>query len=152
MYKGDAPGAGIIAGIGRVNGVDCMVVCNDATVKGGTYYPMTVKKHLRAQEIAERALSLVSSWVMVKSNSGAGRREREGFAKGAKEFNQKIWLSFCVLRETFAFSASGPRIHAVRASSRPSSAFISSRILNFWILPVTVIGKAGTKRMYFGTL
>src|SRR6478736_5754589 len=54
MYNGDAPGAGIIAGVGRVNGVDCMVVCNDATVKGGTYYPMTVKKHLRAQEIAEQ--------------------------------------------------------------------------------------------------
>src|SRR5512139_565506 len=53
MYNGDAPGAGLIAGIGRVSGVDCMVVCNDATVKGGTYYPMTVKKHLRAQEIAE---------------------------------------------------------------------------------------------------
>ncbi|CAN5918732.1 biotin-dependent carboxyl transferase [soil metagenome] len=49
-----APGAGLIAGIGRVNGVDCMVVCNDATVKGGTYYPLTVKKHLRAQEIAEQ--------------------------------------------------------------------------------------------------
>ena len=54
MYKGDAPGAGLIAGIGRVSGVDCMVVCNDATVKGGTYYPMTVKKHLRAQEIAQQ--------------------------------------------------------------------------------------------------
>ena len=47
-----APCAGVIAGIGRVSGVDCMIVCNDATVKGGTYYPMTVKKHLRAQEIA----------------------------------------------------------------------------------------------------
>src|SRR4051794_28068 len=47
-----APGAGLITGIGRVAGVECMVVCNDATVKGGTYYPMTVKKHLRAQEIA----------------------------------------------------------------------------------------------------
>ena len=47
-----APGAGLIAGIGRVSGVDCMIVCNDATVKGGTYYPMTVKKHLRAQEVA----------------------------------------------------------------------------------------------------
>ena len=47
-----APCAGLIAGIGRVSGVDCMVVCNDATVKGGTYYPMTVKKHLRAQEVA----------------------------------------------------------------------------------------------------
>lgn len=47
-----APGAGLIAGIGRVAGIECMVVCNDATVKGGTYFPMTVKKHLRAQEIA----------------------------------------------------------------------------------------------------
>lgn len=54
MYHGAAPGAGLIAGIGRVSGVDCMIVCNDATVKGGTYYPMTVKKHLRAQEIAEQ--------------------------------------------------------------------------------------------------
>jgi 3-methylcrotonyl-CoA carboxylase beta subunit len=54
MYNGDAPGAGLIAGIGRVSGVECMVVCNDATVKGGTYYPMTVKKHLRAQEIAQQ--------------------------------------------------------------------------------------------------
>ena len=52
MYGGDAPGAGLIAGIGRVPGRECMIVCNDATVKGGTYYPMTVKKHLRAQEIA----------------------------------------------------------------------------------------------------
>src|SRR4051812_9246270 len=43
-----APGAGLIAGVGRVSGVECIVVCNDATVKGGTYYPMTVKKHLRA--------------------------------------------------------------------------------------------------------
>jgi 3-methylcrotonyl-CoA carboxylase beta subunit len=49
-----APASGLIAGIGRVSGVDCMVVCNDATVKGGTYYPLTVKKHLRAQEIAEQ--------------------------------------------------------------------------------------------------
>ncbi len=53
MYDGDAPAAGMIAGIGRVQGVECMVVANDATVKGGTYYPMTVKKHLRAQEIAQ---------------------------------------------------------------------------------------------------
>ncbi|MEO9968951.1 MAG: carboxyl transferase domain-containing protein [Hyphomonadaceae bacterium] len=52
MYEDAAPGAGIITGIGRVEGRECVVVCNDATVKGGTYYPMTVKKHLRAQEIA----------------------------------------------------------------------------------------------------
>jgi len=49
-----APCAGVIAGIGRVSGVDCMIVCNDATVKGGTYYPLTVKKHLRAQEVAQQ--------------------------------------------------------------------------------------------------
>ncbi len=49
-----APCAGLIAGIGRVSGVDCMIVCNDATVKGGTYYPLTVKKHLRAQEVAQQ--------------------------------------------------------------------------------------------------
>ena len=47
-----APCAGLIAGIGRVSGIDCLIICNDATVKGGTYYPMTVKKHLRAQEVA----------------------------------------------------------------------------------------------------
>ena len=54
MYDNAAPGAGLIAGIGRVAGTDCLIVCNDATVKGGTYYPMTVKKHLRAQEIAQQ--------------------------------------------------------------------------------------------------
>ena len=52
MYHGEVPGAGLIAGIGRVSGRQVMIVCNDATVKGGTYYPLTVKKHLRAQEIA----------------------------------------------------------------------------------------------------
>ena len=52
MYGDEAPCAGIITGIGRINGQECVIVCNDATVKGGTYYPMTVKKHLRAQEIA----------------------------------------------------------------------------------------------------
>jgi 3-methylcrotonyl-CoA carboxylase beta subunit len=52
LYDGEVPGAGLIAGIGRVSGRQVMIVCNDATVKGGTYYPMTVKKHLRAQEIA----------------------------------------------------------------------------------------------------
>ncbi|MFK5977593.1 MAG: carboxyl transferase domain-containing protein [Rhizobiaceae bacterium] len=52
MYSGDAPCAGLIAGVGTVSGREVMVICNDATVKGGTYYPMTVKKHLRAQEIA----------------------------------------------------------------------------------------------------
>jgi 3-methylcrotonyl-CoA carboxylase beta subunit len=52
MYDGEAPSAGVITGVGRVAGRECVVVANDATVKGGTYYPMTVKKHLRAQEVA----------------------------------------------------------------------------------------------------
>ncbi|PUA20345.1 carboxyl transferase domain-containing protein [Glaciimonas sp. PCH181] len=54
MYDNVAPSAGLITGIGRVSGLECVIVCNDATVKGGTYYPMTVKKHLRAQEIADQ--------------------------------------------------------------------------------------------------
>ncbi len=54
IYNNDAPCASLITGIGRINGQECMIVCNDATVKGGTYYPITVKKHLRAQEIAQQ--------------------------------------------------------------------------------------------------
>ena len=54
LYDGEAPGAGLICGIGRVSGRECMIVANDATVKGGAYFPMTVKKHLRAQEIAQQ--------------------------------------------------------------------------------------------------
>ena len=54
MYGGEAPSAGIVAGVGRVAGHECMIVANDATVKGGAYFPITVKKHLRAQEIAQQ--------------------------------------------------------------------------------------------------
>ena len=54
LYDDAVPGAGLIAGVGRVSGRECLIICNDATVKGGTYYPLTVKKHLRAQEIAEQ--------------------------------------------------------------------------------------------------
>ncbi len=65
MYDDDSPGAGIITGIGRVSGRECLVICNDPTVKGGTDYPMTVKKHLRSQKVAEEnrrpGISLVDS-------------------------------------------------------------------------------------------
>src|ERR671935_59538 len=54
MYDAQAPGAGIVTGIGVIEGQECVLVANDATVKGGTYFPITVKKHLRAQEIAEQ--------------------------------------------------------------------------------------------------
>ena len=53
VYEDDVPGAGMVAGVGRVSGRECVIIANDATVKGGTYYPLTVKKHLRAQEIAQ---------------------------------------------------------------------------------------------------
>ncbi|MEK7312650.1 MAG: carboxyl transferase domain-containing protein, partial [Chloroflexota bacterium] len=53
MYDGEAPGAGVVTGIGRVSGRECIIVANDATVKGGSYLPLTVKKHLRAQEVAD---------------------------------------------------------------------------------------------------
>jgi len=59
MYDDDAPSGGIVTGMGRIEGTMCVIVANDATVKGGTYYPMTVKKHLRAQEIA---LPACTSW------------------------------------------------------------------------------------------
>ncbi|MBP7824724.1 MAG: methylcrotonoyl-CoA carboxylase, partial [Pseudomonas sp.] len=54
VYGEDVPAAGVVAGIGRVEGVECMIIANDATVKGGSYYPLTVKKHLRAQTIAQQ--------------------------------------------------------------------------------------------------
>ena len=77
MYDGQAPAAGLIAGIGRVHGTLCMVVANDATVKGGTYYPVTVKKHLRAQEIAaENRLPCI---YLVDSGGAFLPRQDEGF-------------------------------------------------------------------------
>ena len=54
VYDDDIPSAGVITGIGRVSGRECVIVANDATVKGGTYYPLTVKKHVRAQEVAQQ--------------------------------------------------------------------------------------------------
>jgi len=60
LYDGDAPAAGLITGVGRIEGREALIIANDATVKGGTYFPITVKKHLRAQEVAlEHALPCV---------------------------------------------------------------------------------------------
>jgi len=90
MYEGAAPGAGIITGIGRVEGREVMIVCNDATVKGGTYYPATVKKHLRAQEIAGQnhlpCIYLVDSGGANLPNQAEGFADREHF--GRIFFNQ----------------------------------------------------------------
>ena len=83
MYDDASPCAGMIAGIGRVDGREVMVVCNDATVKGGTYYPMTVKKHLRAQEIASQnhlpCVYLVDSGGANLPNQAEGFADREHF-------------------------------------------------------------------------
>ena len=62
MYNGDAPGAGVITGIGRVSGVDCLIVCNDATVKGGTYYPMTVKSMCVRKKSHNKIICHVFIW------------------------------------------------------------------------------------------
>ena len=87
-----APAAGIITGIGYVSGQECVIVCNDATVKGGTYFPMTVKKHLRAQEIAEQnnlpCIYLVDSGGANLPNQDEVFPDRDHF--GRIFFNQEI--------------------------------------------------------------
>ena len=78
MFGGDSPCASLITGIGRVEGTEVMVICNDSTVKGGTYYPMSVKKHLRALEIAsENELPCVT---LVDSGGANLPQQAEGFA------------------------------------------------------------------------
>ncbi len=90
VYEDDVPAAGIITGIGRVEGRECLIVCNDATVKGGTYYPITVKKHLRAQEIAREnrlpCIYLVDSGGANLPNQAEVFPDREHF--GRIFFNQ----------------------------------------------------------------
>ncbi|HEX9269348.1 MAG TPA: carboxyl transferase domain-containing protein [Candidatus Limnocylindria bacterium] len=85
LYDNDAPAAGIITGIGRVSGTECVIVANDATVKGGTYYPLTVKKHLRAQEIALEnrlpCLYLVDSGGAFLPRQDEVFPDREGFGR-----------------------------------------------------------------------
>jgi 3-methylcrotonyl-CoA carboxylase beta subunit len=85
MYENQVPAAGIITGIGRVSGRECMIVANDATVKGGTYYPITVKKHLRAQEIAQQnrlpCLYLVDSGGANLPNQDEVFPDREHFGR-----------------------------------------------------------------------
>jgi len=115
MYGGDIASAGLIAGIGRVEGRDCMVVVNDATVKGGTYYPLTVKKHLRAQEIAAQnnlpCIYLVDSGGANLPNQDEVFPDREHF--GRIFFNQAN------------MSASGiPQIACVMGSCTAGGAYV----------------------------
>jgi 3-methylcrotonyl-CoA carboxylase beta subunit len=115
MYGGDVPAAGIITGIGRVAGRECVVVCNDATVKGGTYFPITVKKHVRAQEIAREnrlpCIYLVDSGGANLPNQDEVFPDRDHF--GRIFFNQAT------------MSAAGiPQIAAVLGSCTAGGAYV----------------------------
>src|SRR3989440_5286338 len=85
LYEGQAPAAGIVTGIGVVEGRECVIVANDATVKGGSYFPLTVKKHLRAQEVAEQnrlpCLYLVDSGGAFLPLQDEGFPDREHFGR-----------------------------------------------------------------------
>ncbi|MEP6866996.1 MAG: carboxyl transferase domain-containing protein [Novosphingobium sp.] len=95
LYHNEVPGAGLITGVGRVSGRQCMIFANDATVKGGTYYPLTVKKHLRAQEIAEQnhlpCIYLVDSGGANLPNQAEVFPDREHF--GRFFYNQAVMSS-----------------------------------------------------------
>src|SRR3954468_16033238 len=115
MYEGDIHAAGIITGIGRVEGRECVIVCNDATIKGGTYYPITVKKHLRAQEIAREnrlpCIYLVDSGGANLPNQAEIFPDREHF--GRIFFNQAT------------LSAAGiPQIASVMGSCTAGGAYV----------------------------
>ncbi len=115
MYEGDIHAAGIITGIGRVSGRECVIVCNDATIKGGTYYPITVKKHLRAQEIAREnrlpCIYLVDSGGANLPNQAEIFPDREHF--GRIFFNQANMSSEGI-----------PQIAAVMGSCTAGGAYV----------------------------
>src|SRR6266545_2622911 len=115
VYEDEAPGAGIITGVGRVSGRECVVVVNDATVKGGTYYPITVKKHLRAQEIAlENRLPCV----YLVDSGGAFLPEQDKVFPDREHFG-RIFYNQAVM------SAAGvPQIAAVMGSCTAGGAYV----------------------------
>ena len=115
MYDGGAPAAGIVTGIGRVNGLECMVVANDATVKGGTYFPMTVKKHLRAQQIA---LENHLPCIYLVDSGGAFLPMQDEVFPDADDFG-RIFYNQAVM------SAAGiPQISAVMGSCTAGGAYV----------------------------
>jgi 3-methylcrotonyl-CoA carboxylase beta subunit len=115
MYGDEAPGAGIITGVGRVSGRECVIVANDATVKGGTYYPMTVKKHLRAQEVALQ--NLLPCVYLVDSGGAFLPRQDEVFPD--REHFGRIFFNQATM------SARGiPQIAAVLGSCTAGGAYV----------------------------
>ncbi|WP_439032040.1 carboxyl transferase domain-containing protein [Gordonia terrae] len=115
MYDGKAPAAGVIAGVGRVAGRECMIVANDATVSGGTYYPITVKKHLRAQEIA--AANRLPCIYLVDSGGAMLLQQDEVFPD--RDHFGRIFYNQATM------SAAGiPQISAVLGSSTAGGAYV----------------------------
>jgi 3-methylcrotonyl-CoA carboxylase beta subunit len=115
MYDDDAPGAGIITGVGRISGRECIVVVNDATVKGGTYYPVTVKKHLRAQEIA---LQNRLPCVYLVDSGGAFLPEQDDVFPDREHFGR-------IFYNQATMSAAGiPQIAAVMGSCTAGGAYV----------------------------
>jgi 3-methylcrotonyl-CoA carboxylase beta subunit len=115
MYDDECPGAGLITGIGRVSGRECMIVANDATVKGGTYYPVTVKKHLRGQEVA--AQNRLPCIYLVDSGGAFLPRQDEVFPD--REHFGRIFYNQATL------SAAGiPQIAAVLGSCTAGGAYV----------------------------
>jgi 3-methylcrotonyl-CoA carboxylase beta subunit len=115
MYGDEAPGAGIITGVGRVSGRECVVVVNDATVKGGTYYPITVKKHLRAQEIA---LQNRLPCIYLVDSGGAFLPEQDEVFPDREHFGR-------IFYNQATMSAAGiPQIAAVMGSCTAGGAYV----------------------------
>jgi 3-methylcrotonyl-CoA carboxylase beta subunit len=115
MYDGEAPGAGIITGVGCIAGQECMVVANDATVKGGTYYPMTVKKHLRAQEIA---LANLLPCIYLVDSGGAFLPEQD------KVFPDRDHFGRIFYNQANMSAAGIPQIAAVMGSCTAGGAYV----------------------------
>jgi 3-methylcrotonyl-CoA carboxylase beta subunit len=115
MYGDEAPGAGIITGVGRISGQECMVVVNDATVKGGTYYPMTVKKHLRAQEIA---LANRLPCVYLVDSGGAFLPEQDSVFPDRDHFGRIFYNQATMSAERI------PQIAAVMGSCTAGGAYV----------------------------
>ncbi|HTF13974.1 MAG TPA: carboxyl transferase domain-containing protein, partial [Burkholderiales bacterium] len=115
VYEDEAPGAGIITGVGRVSGRECVVVVNDATVKGGTYYPITVKKHLRAQEIA---LQNRLPCIYLVDSGGAFLPEQDDVFPDREHFGR-------IFYNQATMSAAGiPQIAAVMGSCTAGGAYV----------------------------
>src|SRR5580698_9030443 len=115
LYEGDAPAAGIITGVGRVASRECVIVANDATVKGGTYYPMTVKKHLRAQEVA---LHNRLPWIYLVDSGGAFLPRQDEVFPDREHFGR-------IFYNQATMSARGiPQIAAVLGSCTAGGAYV----------------------------